>query len=221
MRSPDVERCFFPGAVGPNGCRWEKEGVEARRQRKNRRTTLLYEKGPIAGWGLDLRTEPIVLTIPPIEKKRYFSIQLIDPYLHDFDYIGSRTTGNDGGNFIIAGPKWKGKAPDGITKVIRCETELMLAVYRTQLFNTGDIENVKAIQAGYKVQPLSAFLGKPGAPCGARHRLHRAADARRDQEIAEGLSAVEFCVAVLSHAPIRAGTHDPFCQTRNRCRKNL
>jgi len=114
------------------------------------------------GWlGLDLRTEPYVLTVPPIEKGRYFSIQLIDLYTHNFNYIGSRTTGNDGGNFLIAGPNWKGNAPGGIKKVIHSETELAIAVYRTQLFNPGDIENVKAIQAAYKVQSLSAFLGRP------------------------------------------------------------
>ncbi len=37
-------------------------------------------------------------------------------------------------------------------------------IYRTQLFNPDDMENVKKIQAGYKVQPLSAFLGKPAPP---------------------------------------------------------
>ena len=37
----------------------------------------------------------------------------------------------------------------------------MTAVYRTQLFSPEDIENVKAVQAGYVVQPLSAFLGRP------------------------------------------------------------
>ena len=74
-------------------------------------------------------------------------------------YLGSRTTGNDGGSFLVAGPGWKGETPKGVKEVIRCETELALAVYRTQLFNPGDIDNVKKIQAGYKVQPLSAFLG--------------------------------------------------------------
>ena len=117
---------------------------------------------PYSWLGLDLRTEPYVLTVPPIEEKRYFSIQLIDLYTHNFDYIGSRTTGNDGGKFLIAGPGWKGSAPKGITKVIRSETELMVAVYRTQLFDPGDIEKVKAIQAKYQIQPLSAYLGKPG-----------------------------------------------------------
>ena len=50
----------------------------------------------------------------------------------------------------------------GITWVIRSETEFAFVLYRTQLFNSGDIENVKKIQAGYKVQTLSEFLGKPG-----------------------------------------------------------
>ena len=110
---------------------------------------------------MDLRTEPIILTVPPIEKERYFSIQLIDAYTFNFDYIGSRTTGNGGGSFLIAGPNWKGEIPKGITKVFRSETELVLAAYRTQLFNPADIENVRKIQAAYKVQPLSAFLGQP------------------------------------------------------------
>jgi hypothetical protein len=111
--------------------------------------------------GADLRSEPIVLTVPVIEKERYFSIQLIDYYTFNFDYIGSRTTGNGGGSFLLAGPRWKGGPPKGIKKVFRCETELAFPAYRTQLFNPGDIDNVKKIQAGYKVQTLSAFLGQP------------------------------------------------------------
>ncbi len=116
---------------------------------------------PYSFLGMDLRAEPIVLTLPVIEKERYFSIQLIDAYTFNFDYIGSRATGNDGGSFLIAGPRWNGETPKGVKKVIRAETELVLAAYRTQLFNPADIENVKKVQAGYKVQPLSAFLGQP------------------------------------------------------------
>src|SRR5262249_17504276 len=41
-------------------------------------------------------------------------------------------------------------------------------LYRTQLFDPGDIENVKKIQAGYKVQPLSSFLGTLAAPPAAK-----------------------------------------------------
>ena len=115
---------------------------------------------PYSWIGMDLRAEPIVLTVPPIEKERYFSIQLVDLYTQNFDYIGSRATGNGGGSFLIAGPGWNGEVPAGVTKVMRSETELVVAIYRTQLINPGDLDNVKAIQAGYKVQPLSAFLGQ-------------------------------------------------------------
>lgn len=116
---------------------------------------------PYSWLALDLRTEPMVLTVPPIDDDRYFSIQLIDLFTHNFDYIGTRTTGNGGGQYLITGPDWNGEIPDGITKSITCETELMLAVYRTQLFNPEDLEKVKEIQEGYKVQTLSGFLGKP------------------------------------------------------------
>src|SRR5437660_11940289 len=111
--------------------------------------------------GADLRSEPLVLTVLAMEKERYFSVQLIDYYTFNFDYIGTRTTGNGGGSFLLAGPGWKGDAPKGIKKVFRCETELAFPAYRTQLFNPGDIDNVKKVQAGYKVQTLSAFLGQP------------------------------------------------------------
>jgi len=119
---------------------------------------------PYSFAGLDLRAEPMVLTIPPIEKDRYFSVQLIDLYTHNFAYLGSRTTGNGGGNFLLAGPGWKGSTPEGIEQVIRSETEMVFAAYRTQLFNAGDLDNVKKVQAGYKVQPLSAFLGEAAPP---------------------------------------------------------
>jgi hypothetical protein len=115
---------------------------------------------PYSMLGLDLRTEPMVLTIPKIEDSRYFSVQLINSYTNNFDYIGSRTTGNEGGVFMIAGPNWKGETPEGITKVFHSETELLLAIYRTQLFDPSDLDKVMEIQKGYKVQPLSTYLGE-------------------------------------------------------------
>ncbi len=119
---------------------------------------------PYSSIGLDLRAEPFVLTVPAIAKERYFSIQFIDAYTHNFAYVGSRATGNEGGSFLIAGPNWKGEKPAGIKEVIRTETELLFALYRTQLFSPEDIGEVKKVQAGYKAEPLSAFLGEPAPP---------------------------------------------------------
>jgi hypothetical protein len=122
---------------------------------------------PYSWLGLDLRAEPVVLTLPPMDKKdRYFSVQFTDFYTFNFAYLGTSTSGNDGGTFLVAGPDWKGETPKGVQRVIRSETEFIVAIYRTQLFSPADLDNVKKIQAGYKVQTLSAFLGTapPQAP---------------------------------------------------------
>jgi hypothetical protein len=121
---------------------------------------------PYSFVGADLRSEPLVLSVPAIEKERYYSLQFIDMYTFNFAYVGSRATGSSAGRFLLAGPRWKGEAPAGIRSVIQSETDFVFVLYRTQLFNPGDIDNVKKIQAGYKVEPLSQFLGKP-APAAA------------------------------------------------------
>lgn len=112
----------------------------------------------------DLRAEPIVFCVPDVEKGRYFSVQLADMYTFNYGYVGSRTTGNDGGCYLLAGPNWKGLTPTGIRKVFRSETQFSLLIYRTQLFNPADMPNVKKIQAGYTVRPLSAYLHEPAPP---------------------------------------------------------
>lgn len=114
---------------------------------------------PYSMLGVDLRTEPLVLTFPRIQEDRYFSVQLVDLYTFNYAYLGSRTTGNGGGDYLLVGPGWKGQVPSGIAKVIHSETQLGLAIIRTQLFNPADIDNVKKVQAGYQVRPLSAYLG--------------------------------------------------------------
>jgi hypothetical protein len=119
---------------------------------------------PYSMAGLDLRAEPVVLSVPKVEAGRYYSIQLIDAYTFNFAYIGSRATGNEAGDYVVAGPSWTGPTPEGVKGVLRAETELVCAAYRTQLFEPGDIANVKAIQEGYRVRPLSAFLGRPAPP---------------------------------------------------------
>ncbi|NND15143.1 MAG: DUF1254 domain-containing protein, partial [Eudoraea sp.] len=107
----------------------------------------------------DLRAEPIVLSFPEIEKGRYFVAQTQDLSTYLLPYIGSRTTGNDGGTYMITGPDWKGENPEGIDMLIPSTSQFAFTVYRTQLFNSEDLTNVEKVQEGYKVQTLSDFLG--------------------------------------------------------------
>jgi hypothetical protein len=115
---------------------------------------------------LDLRAEPIVLSVPAVEKGRYYSIQLEDGNCFNYGYIGSRATGNEAGDYMVTGPDWKGETPAGIKKVFNSTTQFSVAGYRTQLFGPEDMPNVVKVQSGYKVQPLSSYLKQP-APAAA------------------------------------------------------
>jgi hypothetical protein len=113
---------------------------------------------------LDLRAEPIVITVPAVEKERYYSVQLIDGNTYNFGYIGSRATGNDPGSYLVVGPDWKGEKPAGISQVFSSTTPFVFANFRTQLINLEDLPNVEKVQSGYNAQPLSAFLGQTAPP---------------------------------------------------------
>jgi hypothetical protein len=110
---------------------------------------------------MDLRAEPIVISVPAIEKSRYYSVQLCDGNTFNYGYIGTRATGSEAGHYMVVGPDWKGATPPGIKKVFNSTTEFSMAIFRTQLFNPTDMPNVIKIQEGYKMQPLSAFLKQP------------------------------------------------------------
>src|SRR5580704_16350690 len=90
---------------------------------------------------MDLRAEPIVLSVPAVDPKRYYSVMLCDGNTYNFGYVGSRATGNEAADCMVVGPDWKGAAPPGIKKVLRSSTGFSLAIYRTQLFNPEDLDN--------------------------------------------------------------------------------
>jgi hypothetical protein len=113
---------------------------------------------------LDLRAEPMVISVPAIDRKRYYSVMLCDGNTYNYGYIGTRATGTDAGDYMVVGPDWNGPTPSGIKKVFRSGTQFSLAAFRTQLFGPADIDNVKQVQAGYHGQPLSAYLKQPAPP---------------------------------------------------------
>jgi len=113
---------------------------------------------------LDLRAEPMVISVPAVPKERYYSVQFIDGNTYNYGYIGSRATGNEAGDYLVVGPDWKGEMPAGIKQVFHSTTPFALSVFRTQLFNAADMPNVVKVQEGYKAQPLSAFLNQPAPP---------------------------------------------------------
>src|SRR4051812_26553697 len=114
---------------------------------------------------LDLRAEPWVVTVPAIE--RYYILPFHDLYTVYAGYVGAATTGNGPGSFLLAGPRWDGETPDGITGIIRCSTDIIGTLTRTELTAEG-IESLKAVQRSYELRPLSTFTAAE-APAGAAH----------------------------------------------------
>jgi hypothetical protein len=147
---------------------------------------------PYSFLGADLRAEPLVVSVPAIPQSRYYSLQFIDMYTHNFAYVGSRATGNDAGHYLLAGPAWKGSAPEGVKSVIRSETDFAFVLYRTQLFGTSDLEEVKKIQAQYKVRPLSQFTGTASPPAAEAIDIKRPLSAEAQKTSPEFFTVLNF-----------------------------
>lgn len=106
----------------------------------------------------DLRTEPLIWSVPEM-RERYYVIQFIDMFTHNFAYIGTRTTGNGGGKYMLVGPNWHGQVPDGITQVIRSETNFPYSVQRTSVL-PDEVEQVSQLIKTFKLSPYHKFAGK-------------------------------------------------------------
>ena len=145
---------------------------------------------------LDLRAEPIVISLPAVPAPRYYVNQWFDLYTHNFAYTGVRTTGRQAGNYLFAGPRWKGEVPNGITGVFRAETEIVGTLTRTQLNGADDIPALQALQAQYRITPLSTFTGKPApAP------LAPIVLPPWDKDKAEGIGFIGYLNAMLPYMP--------------------
>jgi len=112
---------------------------------------------------LDLRAQPVVITVPEIED-RYFSVQLVDMFTHNFAYMGTRATEGEAGSYIVAGPQWKGTKPGDVKAVFRSESEFVYCVVRIESRGRSDLTAIHQLQKGFRLTPLHVFLGRSLAP---------------------------------------------------------
>lgn len=101
---------------------------------------------------LDLRAGPVEVTLPATGA-RYFSLQLVDMYSNNIAILGTRTTGGDGGRFLVAGPT--GDAPSG---AIRAPQDWVFALARTLVDGQADLAAARAVQDGLGI------AGRAGPP---------------------------------------------------------
>lgn len=115
---------------------------------------------PYSAFGLDLRADPMVLSVPKIND-RYYVFQCVDLFTHNFAFVGTRTTGSEAGDYLFVGPTWKGEIPkEKFKDVFHSESQFVTIIGRTQLKGIEDLPNVLEIQKKYQLQSLSSFEGK-------------------------------------------------------------
>lgn len=113
-----------------------------------------------AAW-VDL-SEPQVFSQPDMGG-RYYLMPMYDLWMTIFESPGARTTGGGAANYLLTGPGWTGKVPEGMTQ-IKSATHKMLILGRTYADGSdADYAKVNALQAQLKLTPLSAW-GQPYAP---------------------------------------------------------
>jgi hypothetical protein len=111
---------------------------------------------------LDL-AEPQVFSHPDMGN-RFYLFEVVDLWMSDAESSPSaRTVGEKAANYLFTGPGWSGAVPAGM-KHVPSATRHMVILGRTYADGTDqDYKVVNALQAQYKITPLSAW-GKPYTP---------------------------------------------------------
>ena len=159
---------------------------------------------------LDLQAEPIILTLPKVKKGRYVAIQLIDSYTYIIDYIKPSHAGKT--SYMLVGPGWIGQAPKGIEKVIRADTNIVLALYRTELLNAKDIETVHSLQKQYLVQTLSEYESKPDPIKPLLPPLVKPVDIRKDPTNIDFFTVLNWMLSSMPTLPQEINLRNQFAK---------
>ena len=102
---------------------------------------------------LDLSAGPWVFEMPP-NAERYEVMPFMDAWTNVFATLGTRTTGTQGGRYLIAGPQWQGPTPTGMTR-LQSPTSMVWLIGRTQTQGVSDYPVVHRLQDGLALQPLN------------------------------------------------------------------
>jgi hypothetical protein len=104
---------------------------------------------------LDLSTGPQVLHVPDMAG-RYYAVQFTDPWGTVFAYVGRRTTGTQAGDYLISGPGWSGRVPNGVTQ-IAAPNNTVLLIGRTLVESDGDLATAYGLAKQIQLTPLSLW----------------------------------------------------------------
>ena len=113
---------------------------------------------------LDLSRGPQVVEVPDTDD-RYYVLGFLDFWTNPFAHVGRRTTGTRAGRFVVAGPGWRGEAPQGAS-LVRSPTDHVWVIGRIMVEGPEDLPAVHALQDRFRIAPLDAYLRGEAGPHG-------------------------------------------------------
>lgn len=99
--------------------------------------------------------EPMILSIPPID--RYYSFQIAGFDSDNLAYVSELEHGRDGGHYALLPQGWKGAMPEGVTKLAEVASPWVVVVGRTYVADQADLARVIELQKQYRLTPLSQW----------------------------------------------------------------
>lgn len=106
---------------------------------------------------LDLRNEPVMLEIPETGNQ-YYMLQVMDAWTNVIISPGTRTIGMKAGQYLFAGPDWRGDTPAGL-ELVRVPTSFAWMLGRFRADNPSYIAPIDTLRAQFKLRTLSEWKG--------------------------------------------------------------
>jgi hypothetical protein len=151
---------------------------------------------------LDLRAEPVVLTLPKITPEtRYYVMQATSLDHYNLDFSGTRTIGQDGGSIVYVGPRYSGPIPTGVGRVVVSPTDFVYLQGRILVFDPDDMKNAAALQDRITIKPLSEALGQPRAKAAEKFGLKPWTN---DDEVLRSVKTLDCLAYLLPYISLRA-----------------
>lgn len=115
----------------------------------------------LMGW-LDVAAEPVIVSVPDMDKGRYWILHTMDMGHYTNAMFGSRVRGTEGGQFMFAAQDWNGEVPASVDEVIRVESNLIKLMGRIMAVGSEDEKVALDYMDQWTIRTLSEYLGVKG-----------------------------------------------------------
>lgn len=127
---------------------------------------------------VDLTAGPVIIEVPEIDDRYYWTVQIVDFYTNSFAYIGKRL-GDGAGAYVLVGRSWRGVLPDGINRAVVSPTPVISLLARVAVLDD-DEDAAVALQRQFQLTPMSVWTGDaaeaPEVPAPRPYRDFRTGD---------------------------------------------